>query len=205
MFDTPDKLLLGLFSGLIFGFLLQKGRVAKYHVIVGQLLLRDATVIKIMGAAIVVGAIGVYALVGAGWASLHVKPLLLGGILLGAVLFGIGLSVLGYCPGTSVTACGEGRRDAMVGVAGMLTGAAVFVFAFPALQPLIRAGGDHGKMTLASATDASPWLWITLLAVGLAVFAWLMERPWREWRRPAPRPGLPMNMPSGGDGLSRPV
>ena len=205
MFDSPDKLLLGFLSGLIFGFLLQKGRVAKFHVIVGQLLLRDATVIKIMGTAIVVGAIGVYALVGADLANLHVKPLQIGGIVLGAILFGIGLTVFGYCPGTSVTACGEGRRDAMVGVAGMLAGAAVFVFAFPYLQPVIRAGGDYGKLTMATATDTSPWLWITALAAMFAGVAWLLERPWRGWTRQSPHPSLPRNVAPGGDGLSRSV
>jgi hypothetical protein len=35
-----------------------------------------------------------------------------GGVALGAVLFGAGLALFGYCPGTSVTALGAGRRDA---------------------------------------------------------------------------------------------
>lgn len=48
MFDTPGKLALGLLTGIVFGFLLQKGRAAKFHVIVGQFLLRDWTVVKIM-------------------------------------------------------------------------------------------------------------------------------------------------------------
>ena len=61
MFDPAWKLLLGLFTGILFGFLLQKGRAAKFHVIVGQMLLKDWTVLKIMLTAIAVGAIGVYA------------------------------------------------------------------------------------------------------------------------------------------------
>ena len=81
MFDSPDKLLLGLATGIMFGVLLQKGRVAKFPVIVSQFLLKDWTVAKIMGTAVVVGAIGVYALVAAGHASLHVRPLLFGGVL----------------------------------------------------------------------------------------------------------------------------
>ncbi len=119
MFDSVDKLALGLFTGIVFGFLLQKGRVAKYEVIVGQFLFKDWTVVKTMGTAVVVGAVGVYGLVAMDMASLHIRPALLGGVLIGAVLFGIGMAVLGYCPGTSVAGCGEGRRDAMVGVLGM--------------------------------------------------------------------------------------
>ncbi len=38
MFDAPPKLLLGLITGIMFGVLLQKGRVAKFPVIIGQFL-----------------------------------------------------------------------------------------------------------------------------------------------------------------------
>ena len=177
MFDTADKLLLGLATGFVFGFLLQKGRVAKFQVIVGQFLLRDWTVVKIMGTAVVVGAIGVYALVAAGSASLHIKPLLLGGVLLGGALFGAGMVVLGYCPGTTVAACGEGRRDAMAGVLGMFAGAFGFVAAWPAVQPLVKGLGDMGQVTLPQLTGTSPWLWIGGLVGGGVIALFLSQIP----------------------------
>ena len=90
MFDPISKLVLGLLTGIIFGFLLQKGRAAKFHVIIGQFLLKDWTVVKIMATAVAVGTIGVYALVSMGAATLHIKPALLGGVLLGGLLFGTG-------------------------------------------------------------------------------------------------------------------
>jgi uncharacterized protein len=175
MLESPDKLILGFLTGIVFGFLLQKGRVAKFEVIVGQFVLRDWTVVKTMGTAVVVGAIGVYLLVAADVASLHIRPALLGGVLIGAVCFGVGMAVFGYCPGTSVAGCGEGRRDAMVGVLGMLAGAAAFVAAYPALQPVIKSLGDWGKLTLPEATHTSPWLWIAGLAL-VSVAAFIAER-----------------------------
>lgn len=177
MFDSPERLLLGLLTGIVFGVLLQKGRVAKFSVIVGQFILKDWTVVKIMGTAVVVGSVGVYALVASGHANLHVKPFLLGGVLLGGVCFGVGMVVLGYCPGTGVAACGEGKPDAMVGVLGMLAGALAFVAAWPALQPVIKGLGDMGKITLPGATGTSPWLWIAgLLSGGLAAFVIFARR-----------------------------
>ena len=158
MFDSADKLALGLLTGIVFGFLLQKGRVAKFEVIVGQFLFKDWTVVKTMGTAVVVGAVGVYALVAMDLASLHVRPALFGGVLSGAVLFGIGMATLGYCPGTSIAGCGEGRRDAMVGVMGMFAGALLFVAMFPMLQPLIKGLGNLGEVTLPELTNTSPWL-----------------------------------------------
>jgi uncharacterized membrane protein YedE/YeeE len=166
MFDPPVKLVLGLLTGIVFGFLLQKGRVAKYEVIVGQFLFQDGTVVRMMATAIVIGAIGVYALVMADMASLHIRPVLLAGVLLGALCFGIGMAVLGYCPGTSVAGCGEGRRDAMVGVLGMFTGAAVYVVFYEQLTPIVKSLGDWGKITLPEITRTSPWLWVTLLGAG---------------------------------------
>ena len=70
------------------------------------------------------------------------------------------MTVLGYCPGTSVAACGEGRRDAMAGVVGMFAGALTFVVAWPHLQPVIKGLGNEGKVTIPDLTDTSPWLWI---------------------------------------------
>ena len=177
MFDSPERLLLGLLTGVVFGVLLQKGRVAKFPVIVGQFILKDWTVAKVMGTAVVVGSVGVYALVSSGQAHLHVKPFLLGGVLVGGVCFGVGMAVFGYCPGTSVAACGEGKPDAMVGVLGMLAGAFAFVAAYPALQPVLKGLGDMGKVTLPDATGTSPWLWVAGLVVGgLAAFVLIARR-----------------------------
>ena len=176
MFDPTSKLLLGLVTGIVFGFLLQKGRAAKFHVILGQLLLKDWTVVKIMATAVAVGTIGVYALVSFGYATLHIKPALLGGVLLGGVLFGAGLAIFGYCPGTSVAASGEGRRDAMLGVAGMLVGAGVYVALYPRLQPIIKGLADWGKITLPQATSVSPWFWIAGLVIAIAAVLTIIER-----------------------------
>ena len=49
------QLMIGFFTGILFGFLLQKGGVTKYDVIIGQLLLIDFTVVKIMLSAVVTG------------------------------------------------------------------------------------------------------------------------------------------------------
>lgn len=171
MFEPFDRLLLGLLSGVVFGFLLQKGRVAKFHVIVGQFLLKDWTVLKVMGTAVVVGSAGVHLLVSMGMANLHVKPFLPGGLLLGAVLFGTGMAILGYCPGTGVAACGEGRRDAMVGLFGMVAGAGAYVLLYRWVLPVIGMWGDRGAVRLPDIAGVPPWGWIA----GLAAIALILS------------------------------
>jgi uncharacterized protein len=175
--EPLGQLALGLLTGIVFGFLLQKGGVAKYQTVLGQLLLRDWTVFKVMLTAIVTGAIGVYTLVGMGAAKLDIWPFQPAAMLLGAVLFGVGIAVIGYCPGTGLAGAGEGSRDAMIGVLGMITGAGVFVVGFNALEPLALAWGDRGKLTVPQLLGASPWPVIAALAVGAAIaFAWLGRR-----------------------------
>jgi uncharacterized protein len=139
--------------------------VAKFRVIVGQFLLKDWTVVKVMLTAVAVGAIGIWTMVAMGWTSLHIRSAAFGGIVLGGLLFGVGMTIFGYCPGTSVAACGEGRRDAMVGVLGMFVGAMLYVAAFPALQGVVKGFGDLGKVTLPQVTGVSPWIFVGALGV----------------------------------------
>jgi len=172
MIDDPWKLALGLVTGILFGFFLQKGQAAKYPVIVGQFLLRDWTVVTIMGTAVIVGTVGVHALVESGLASLQVKPLEWGRIVAGALCFGIGIAVLGYCPGTCVAACGEGHRDAWAGLLGMLTGALAYVAARPGLDAALSRWGSLGDVTVPELTGTSPWVWVAgLVMVGIVALA----------------------------------
>lgn len=177
MFEPWTRLLLGLITGLLFGFLLQKGRVAKFRTIVGQFLLKDFTVVKIMGTAILVGGAGILYLHSEGYVEMHIKPLLLGGVLIGGFCFGAGMALLGYCPGTGVAACGEGRRDAMVGVLGMLVGAGVYVAAYPWLQPIVHAWYEGGELTWPAWTNTEPWYWFGGLVVAALFLIGIADQP----------------------------
>jgi len=77
---------------------------------------------------------------------------------------------IGYCPSTSLAAVGEGRRDAIAGVLGMLAGAALFIRSYPKIKPALEAG-DRGKVTIPKAKRTSPWLWIGAMAAVLGVAA----------------------------------
>ncbi len=112
---------IGFAAGILFGFLLQKGGATTYEVIIGQLLLTDFTVVKIMLTAVVTGMIGVHLLRSLGLAELHPKPGSLGSTAIGGLIFGVGFGILGYCPGTMIGAVGQGSLDALFGgLPGML-------------------------------------------------------------------------------------
>ena len=109
------QLALGLCMGICFGFLLHKGRVTQYDVIVRQLLFEDFTVLKVMLSAVLTGMFGVHVLVKLKIARLHIKPGSLGSVVIGGLIFGAGFAILGYCPGTLMGAVGQGSVDALLG------------------------------------------------------------------------------------------
>jgi len=90
------RLLLGLVTGILFGFILQKGQVTNYQKIVSFFRWSDLTVQKVMFGAIVSGMIGVYALHEFGLVNLHIKPTLLGANIVGGLIFGAGMLLLGF-------------------------------------------------------------------------------------------------------------
>jgi len=81
---AAPKLLAGVIFGLAFGFLLQKGGFGKYNVLIGQLLLEDFTVAKVMLTAIVVGMVGIFTLHHFAKVNLHIKPTRIGTNLMGS-------------------------------------------------------------------------------------------------------------------------
>jgi len=172
--ESIGRILLGMGTGAVFGFLLHKGRATEHEAISGQLLAKDASVVKIMTTASAVGALGVRVLEEFGLAEAKIKPLNVGGVLLGGTLFGAGMAVLGYCPGTNMAALGSGHRDAAVGAAGMFAGALAFVKAFPYIKPWIEKG-NLGKRTMPELTKTSPWLWVAGISAATAALAAFLE------------------------------
>jgi uncharacterized membrane protein YedE/YeeE len=158
--------------GFLFGWLLQRGGVADYNVIVNQFRFKDFTVLKIMLTAVVVGGIGVAMLHAGGLANTHIKASPMLAIVLGSAIFGVGMVLYGYCPGTGLAAIGTGSLHALAGMGGMMLGGIVYALAFPWLAKNILAAGDIGKLTLDQLTGLPVWAVLVILtALALGVFA----------------------------------
>ncbi len=166
-----NMLIYGLATGIIFGFLLQKGRVLRYDKQVGALLFKDMTIVKFMFSAIMVSMIGIYILKDMGLVKLDLKTTILGANILGGLIFGLGWGLLGYCPGTQIGALGEGRWDAIWGLLGMLAGAALHAEAYPILKKTVLTWGNYGKITLPEVIGVNHWAVIPVFIIfGLIVF-----------------------------------
>jgi uncharacterized membrane protein YedE/YeeE len=168
---------LGLVTGVLFGFLLQKGRVLRFDKQVGAMLLKDMTIFKFMLSAILVGMVGIILLTDAGIVNTSHKSMNLGGVLLGGALFGAGWAVMGFCPGTSIGALGEGRWHAVFAIMGMVAGAALYAQLYPFLKSTVLAWKDFGKLGLPEAMGISPWVIVPMFFAGIiGLFFWFEKK-----------------------------
>jgi hypothetical protein len=173
---NTKQLVLGFLFGVVFGFLLQKGGVAKYHVLIGVLLLEDFTVIKVMLSAIIVGMVGVFALHGLGLVELKIKPTRYAANILGGLIFGVGFALIGYCPGTGTAALGQGNFDAIAGIVGLLAGSYLYAEASGMLAGTVERWGDHGKLTIPQLLGVSTSTIVLVLAPTLTLVLVAIDR-----------------------------
>lgn len=167
--NRAAQLALGFVFGVVFGFLLQKGGVGKYEVLIGMLLLRDFTVLKVMMSAIIVGMIGVYALHSAGLVKLHIKPTRYGATTIGGLVFGAGFALAAYCPGTSAVALGQGNFDAVAVLLGLMAGSYVFAEASRWIAKTVNRWGERGELTLDGMVGIKPRTFVPFMAVALVL------------------------------------
>jgi uncharacterized membrane protein YedE/YeeE len=107
-----------------------------------------------------------------GHAQFHVKAADLLAVSLGAAIFGVGMVLYGYCPGTALAAIGAGSLHALVGAAGMLFGGILYALSFDWVKAHILPIGAMGKVQLHSllGLDAST-TWIGLAVMAILAFA----------------------------------
>jgi len=168
--DKRAQIVLGLVTGIIFGFLLQKGGVTNYGVIIGQLLLTDFTVVKVMLSAVLAGMIGIYAMKSAGLVRLHYTRGAVGSTVIGGLIFGAGFAILGYCPGTAAGAVGSGALDAAIGMVGIALGAGIFARLHPRLDRSVHKRGIFPAETIPELIGVRPGIVVTgvaLLIIGI--------------------------------------
>jgi uncharacterized membrane protein YedE/YeeE len=163
--------------GFCFGWLLEKAGLARYERVVNVFRFRDFTVLKFLLSALVVGALGNRALLALDLtASLPVPATFLGGNLAGGMVFGIGMALSGFCPGTIAAGIGEGRLDYLIpGSLGLLAGALGFGALYPRLFRSL-AGSVHLAATIPEWLGVEPWLVVLLLAELAAILCYLIER-----------------------------
>ena len=140
--------------GTVFGFILSRSGAADYGFIQGMFLFTEFQLYGIIAVAVAVAAPGIWLIKRRGRTfygrpiSIELKPLHRGNTV-GGVLFGIGWSLAGMCPGPILVNIGEGKIYALAALAGALVGAGVLGSLYEALQrpfglPPLKVGTGEG-------------------------------------------------------------
>ena len=172
--------LIGLASGIVFGFALEKSRVFEPGVIVGQMQLRNFLMLKIFLSAVITGLIVLAVLNGAFGVKMHLKPLLFRADLIGGLILGDGIALAGACPGTSLAQIGAGYRDAWFVVLGGIFGAMAYGYFYEPLTALLPDKGEN--VSFDKLLGLPFWMVALGLAVVLAAGLVILERvtSWRD-------------------------
>lgn len=175
--------LVALILGVFFGFSLNKAGLTKYNKIVNVFRFTDMAVLQFMMTALVVSMSGLYLLRGLGLVTFPSVPATyIVGNLVGGLIFGVGMALSGYCPGTCAAGAGEGKLDYIVpGLLGFLTGAVIYGLTYEAVFPGISAIANYGNVVLPDLWNLDPFLTVLTFALMSFLLFYLIDRA--GWQR----------------------
>ena len=154
--------------GVLFGYFLEVSGLGSPKKLNGQFTLKDWTVFKVMFTSIVVASIGLWLLSLieiVDFSTSRISTTYLWAMLIGGALLGIGLSVGGYCPGTSIVGLFSGRIDALFFMFGIVIGTVIFASSFDFLEPLYIAAEGPTRQRLYELVDLPVWVVLIALVI----------------------------------------
>lgn len=173
-----NAILIGLATGIVFGFVLEKSRVFEPGVIVGQMQLKNFLMLKVFLSAVITGLIVLAVMNGMFGVKLSLKPLLYKADMIGGLILGIGIALAGACPGTTLTQIGAGYRDAIFTLVGGIAGAITYGYFDVPIKAFFNEKGE--KIGFDQLLGLPFWATAIGLAVILAGVLWAVER-WQSW------------------------
>jgi uncharacterized protein len=167
---------LAIILGIFFGFALQRVGATNPQNIINMMRLTDLHLMKAIFFAIGISSALLFLLITIGLIDaghLSVKSSYIG-VIVGGALLGIGFAVAGYCPGTSLTALADGRKDALFFLGGGLIGALIYTLVYGSIKGTWLFGKiAGGKVMLATGADKFqallPFIPGTLLATVIGI------------------------------------
>lgn len=182
-----EKLFLGLGVGLLFGFVLQRGRFCMYTAFRDMLLIKDCTLVKAYLLALLIQMVLVHLLIWWGMVSPGAGPFLWLGAITGGFIFGMGMTLAGGCSSSSFYRVGEGMVGSFVAVLTFIIFAVVTRTGVlrPLAITLYSYNMDMGvhSATLSQILGINNWYIVTVLVLGggFWLFPDRSPKPVRGW------------------------
>lgn len=185
--SEPGTMFIGLIAGIAFGYILISVGMGNSRKISAVFYGEDWSVMKIMFSAVVTTMLLTYTSFYFGLLDINLVQLAnvnLSGVIIGGLIFGVGMALGGYCPGTSIAAVVTRKIDAYVFIGGFFVGLWIFAVNYPLISEYLLSE-NLGKLTL-SDIFGLPYGVIALLVVGVALltFFFLEKFEGKIYRRP---------------------
>ncbi|MCC7209299.1 MAG: YeeE/YedE family protein [Anaerolineae bacterium] len=178
---TIPDILIALGLGFVFGWVLDKGGLNRYFKIANVFRFTDLTVLRFMMSGMLVGVVGIYGLKAFGLVDLTaVAATALVGNFVGGAVFGIGMAMAGFCPGTMVAGAARGQLDYLIpGGLGFVTGGLIFgvLYRSDLIQWLISTGRPElAYAKLPELLGVDPTLMAFVVAEGILIFLYVLAK-----------------------------
>ncbi len=188
MFTIPGwaDTLIALLIGAGFGFSLEQAGFSSSRKLAGMFYGYDTTVIKVFFTAAIVALTGSQFLSFFGLLNLnqvYVNEFYVNASIIGGIIMGAGFIMGGFCPGTGLCAMSVGKIDAIVYVAGGLTGAFLFGETYPYITDLAN-GSYKGPVRIDNALGLPTGIFTLLLILAAVIMFWLGEKAEKKFARP---------------------
>lgn len=179
----------GLVVGIIFGFVLQRGRFCMNSAFRDIILMKEYTLLKAVALAMVVQMIGFHLMTTMGYIQLYPKTLYWGAMIVGGFIFGIGMVLAAGCASGTTYRVGEGMMGSFVALLGLMIGGLITSggalkdlksYLQPTEGALKAITTDNpgpylgnANLTLANVFGLDPWIFVVIIAIIiLAVLIW---------------------------------
>jgi len=171
-----SAIITGLIVGIIFGFIMQRGRFCMNSAIRDTALLQDFTLLKSVSIAILVMMFGFAIMSLAGWITPAPKPFFGWANLVGSFIFGIGMVLAGGCASGITYRVGEGMMGALAAVIGLATTGTMTAMGI--LKPIMLSlrTPDATSPTLASILNMEYWLLALIISIIAGIIWFLLAR-----------------------------
>ena len=181
-FLSPEaNMFFAVVLGFTFGFVLERTGFTRSQLIADTFYFKNIAVPKIMGVTTITVTTWFIIFNWLGWLDMsqlftpatYVWPYLVGGL-----LFGIGMVMAGYCPGTAVAGLGTGKSDALIFILGLFAGMFAYFMAYPYIADFASSSklGVLKIHDLFGGNEYTSYIITVALEVGIILFLMLLQK-----------------------------
>lgn len=179
--DGNLNLFYALFIGLMFGFIIERAGFGRSTNIAPIFYFRNLKVSQMMISAILTTSTWIIIASYNGiidYNQIFIPTTYLWPYVAGGILFGIGMAMSGWCPGTAIVGLATGKLDAAVFLLGVVAGMYLYIDYFDYIIDFANSG-NMGKYTIHQALGGNiyttSYIVTVVLGIGLMVFMRTMK------------------------------